>query len=142
MHRTYVFCQCKQNMYFDVLIKLISSYLFRQQLENLRPKDSELLSGAPDIVGVIVTLRSSGANECKDENGRDYDFVSRYFAPWLGVSEDPVTGKMCFPNFMLPKQWAVFLFIRWLLYFLHLLWNTVAHVLPLRHNETLCTLFL
>lgn len=21
-----------------------------------------------------------------------YDFVSRYFAPWVGVNEDPVTG--------------------------------------------------
>lgn len=23
----------------------------------------------------------------------DYDFVSRYFAPWVGVNEDPVTGS-------------------------------------------------
>ncbi len=22
-----------------------------------------------------------------------YDFVSRYFAPWMGVDEDPVTGS-------------------------------------------------
>jgi PhzF family phenazine biosynthesis protein len=25
--------------------------------------------------------------------GRNYDFVSRYFAPWVGVDEDPVTGS-------------------------------------------------
>jgi predicted PhzF superfamily epimerase YddE/YHI9 len=35
------------------------------------------------ITGTIVTLKSSGA---------PYDFVSRYFAPWNGIPEDPVTG--------------------------------------------------
>ena len=33
---------------------------------------------------VIVTSRSDSA---------DYDFVSRYFAPWIGIEEDPVTGS-------------------------------------------------
>jgi len=35
--------------------------------------------------GVIVTAPA--------EPGRDYDFVSRYFAPLFGVDEDPVTGS-------------------------------------------------
>ena len=35
-----------------------------------------------DIRGLIVTSR-----------GRDYDFVSRFFAPRAGVDEDPVTGS-------------------------------------------------
>lgn len=35
-----------------------------------------------DCAGVIVTA----------EDGRDYDFVSRYFAPAKGIPEDPVTG--------------------------------------------------
>ncbi len=34
--------------------------------------------------GVLVTSRSSSS---------DLDFVSRYFAPWVGVNEDPVTGS-------------------------------------------------
>jgi PhzF family phenazine biosynthesis protein len=34
--------------------------------------------------GVIVTCRSSS---------RDYDFVSRFFAPRVGINEDPVTGS-------------------------------------------------
>jgi PhzF family phenazine biosynthesis protein len=34
------------------------------------------------FLGVIVT--ASGAGQ--------YDFVSRYFAPWVGIDEDPVTG--------------------------------------------------
>jgi predicted PhzF superfamily epimerase YddE/YHI9 len=24
----------------------------------------------------------------------DYDFVSRYFNPWVGIDEDPVNGKI------------------------------------------------
>ena len=35
--------------------------------------------------GVIVTTTGQG----KPGN---YDFISRYFAPWNGISEDPVTG--------------------------------------------------
>ena len=39
--------------------------------------------GEQIFLGVIVTAAGSGV----------YDFVSRYFAPWLGVDEDPVTGS-------------------------------------------------
>lgn len=35
-----------------------------------------------DIKGIIVTSSRSPP----------YDFVSRFFAPWLGINEDPVTG--------------------------------------------------
>tara|TARA_Y100001956_G_scaffold66375_1_gene67885 strand:- start:3958 stop:4764 length:807 start_codon:yes stop_codon:yes gene_type:complete len=34
--------------------------------------------------GVLITARSER---------QDVDFVSRYFAPWVGVNEDPVTGS-------------------------------------------------
>jgi predicted PhzF superfamily epimerase YddE/YHI9 len=34
------------------------------------------------VGGVIVTSRGLSP----------YDFVSRFFAPWLGINEDPVTG--------------------------------------------------
>jgi PhzF family phenazine biosynthesis protein len=47
----------------------------------VRPK-FELLSTLP-VQGVIVTSRG-------DQSG--YDFVSRYFAPAIGIDEDPVTG--------------------------------------------------
>jgi PhzF family phenazine biosynthesis protein len=39
--------------------------------------------GDAPFLGVIATARGSG----------DFDFVSRYFAPWVGVDEDPVTGS-------------------------------------------------
>ena len=40
--------------------------------------------GRLNVRGVIVTSRASR---------RDYDFVSRFFAPAAGVDEDPVTGS-------------------------------------------------
>ncbi|WCK56765.1 PhzF family phenazine biosynthesis protein [Aneurinibacillus sp. Ricciae_BoGa-3] len=43
----------------------------------------ELLSFIP-VTGVIVTSPSSYT---------DFDFVSRYFAPRIGINEDPVTGS-------------------------------------------------
>jgi PhzF family phenazine biosynthesis protein len=36
-----------------------------------------------DMIGVIITSPGSPP----------YDFVSRFFAPWVGVPEDPVTGS-------------------------------------------------
>jgi PhzF family phenazine biosynthesis protein len=36
-----------------------------------------------EMKGVILTAKSDGS----------YDFVSRFFAPWLGIDEDPVTGS-------------------------------------------------
>ncbi len=34
--------------------------------------------------GVLVTTQSES---------NEFDFISRYFAPWVGVNEDPVTGS-------------------------------------------------
>lgn len=50
----------------------------------LRPDMSAMKRALPASKGgIIVTARG--------ENG--YDFVSRYFHPWVGVDEDPVTGS-------------------------------------------------
>ena len=54
--------------------------------------EAAVLSAAPnfealkalDVRGVILTARSEGG---------DADFVSRFFAPGIGVDEDPVTGS-------------------------------------------------
>ena len=53
-------------------------------LVNLKP-DFQRMKTTPtneDIKGVIVTSKGHPP----------YDFVSRYFAPWVGINEDPVTG--------------------------------------------------
>lgn len=52
----------------------------------MTPSIQELLAVRTGAVkGVIVTLK---ANE-----NEGYDFYSRYFAPWVGIPEDPVTGS-------------------------------------------------
>jgi len=43
--------------------------------------------------GVIVTAEASG----------DYDFISRFFAPYFGINEDPVTGSA---HTVLGPYWA------------------------------------
>jgi PhzF family phenazine biosynthesis protein len=63
----------------DVLCELADEDAVR----SLTPDIGALLG--IDGRGVIVTARADA--------GRDYDFVSRFFAPRAGVAEDPVTGS-------------------------------------------------
>ncbi len=53
-------------------------------LTNLEPDFERMKSvtAGEDIIRVIVT--SKGHSQ--------YDFISRFFAPWVGINEDPVTG--------------------------------------------------
>lgn len=62
----------------DYLVEVESEEVLRSLTPNF-----ELLKTIPSR-GVIVTSRSSNS---------DIDFVSRFFAPRLGVNEDPVTGS-------------------------------------------------
>ena len=67
---------------FDFLVEVESETVVRE----MQP-DFTLLSKIP-IRGVIVTSRADAG---------DYDFVSRFFAPAVGINEDPVTGSAhCF----------------------------------------------
>ena len=43
----------------------------------------KLLKHSKPLGGIIVTAASE----------TEHDFVSRYFAPWVGIDEDPVTGS-------------------------------------------------
>ena len=63
---------------FDYLLEVDSEELVRK----LTP-DFSLLRTLP-IRGIIVTSSADSA---------EYDFVSRFFAPAVGVDEDPVTGS-------------------------------------------------
>jgi PhzF family phenazine biosynthesis protein len=62
----------------DILVELASE----REVRELRPDVTRLL--AIQARGIIVTSRS--------ESGT-YDFISRFFAPAVGVPEDPVTGS-------------------------------------------------
>lgn len=63
---------------FDYLVEVASEDIVRGLLPNF-----SLLSSV-QARGVIVTSRASTPG---------YDFVSRFFAPQVGVNEDPVTGS-------------------------------------------------
>lgn len=63
---------------FDLLVEIESEAVLR----NLSPNYQQL--AAIPVRGVIVTSR------CASD---DYDFVSRFFAPNCGITEDPVCGS-------------------------------------------------
>lgn len=63
---------------FDILVEMPT----QKNVEDLN-LDFELLKSMP-FRGLMVTAKSSS---------NEYDFVSRFFAPAVGVNEDPVTGS-------------------------------------------------
>ena len=79
----------------DWLLKIASG-----RIETLRPNFALLhpLSAPLKMRGVIVTARAP--------RGADYDFASRFFAPGVGVAEDPVTGSA---HTKLAAFWSVLL---------------------------------
>jgi PhzF family phenazine biosynthesis protein len=73
----------------DVLCELADEGAVRSLVPDLAA-----LTGV-DARGIIVTARADA--------GSDYDFVSRFFAPRVGVTEDPVTGSA---HTVLAPYWA------------------------------------
>ncbi len=71
--------------YSDTNQKLLVRVESDKKVRGLHPDFNSLLAAENSMGwrGVIVTAEGMG----------QYDFVSRYFAPWMGVNEDPVTGS-------------------------------------------------
>ena len=65
------------------------------ELANLKPDFSALLLSHTTINGVLVTAVS---------NTENFDFHYRYFWPWAGTNEDPVTGGV---QTFLTKYWSL-----------------------------------
>lgn len=63
-----------------------------EEVKSLKPDFTKLLEFPP--ARVIVTARSDNPK---------YDFISRYFAPGIGIPEDPVTGSA---HCALPLYWS------------------------------------
>jgi len=63
-------------------------------LGNLSPNFAALVAAQDGINGILVTAA------CHDDT---YDFHSRYFWPWSGTNEDPVTGGT---HTFLAKYWG------------------------------------
>lgn len=64
------------------------------ELKQLEPDFDALLASHDSIQGVVVTAKSKSA---------DFDFHSRFFWPWSGGNEDPVTGVT---HTFLAKYWG------------------------------------
>lgn len=73
-----------------ILLEISDSNL----LAKLAPDFASLLNSYENINGILVTARSA------DE---EYDFHYRYFWPWAGTNEDPVTGGV---QTFLAKYWG------------------------------------
>jgi PhzF family phenazine biosynthesis protein len=74
-----------QNVLYAKVRKILLVHLENEEsVKRLKPNFElmKLVTTKEDIEGVIVTSSSDPP----------YDFISRYFAPWVGVNEDPVTG--------------------------------------------------
>jgi PhzF family phenazine biosynthesis protein len=71
---------------FDYLVELSS--------------EEELRGLSPDMSGIV---RAGARGVIATARGEEYDFVSRFFAPAVGVPEDPVTGSA---HCALASYWA------------------------------------
>lgn len=65
-----------------------------ETLANLKPDFLALVNSYTGIAGVLVTAYSKSV---------EFDFHYRYFWPWAGTNEDPVTGGV---QTFLTKYWA------------------------------------
>jgi PhzF family phenazine biosynthesis protein len=83
--------------YSDSLQTLLVELVNPQMVASLQPNFSMLQSIQipKPLSGLIVTAQAEPTQTC--------DFVSRFFSPWLGINEDPVTGSA---HTVLGPYWA------------------------------------
>ncbi|KAM4852648.1 phenazine biosynthesis-like domain-containing protein isoform 2-T5 [Thomomys bottae] len=72
-----------------LLVRLSDSYK-RSFLETLKVNTQNLpqIEDTGKVRGLILTLKGEPGGQTQA-----FDFYSRYFAPWVGLAEDPVTGS-------------------------------------------------
>ena len=68
------------------LLVVVDSVDVIHQIVPLIPKLESIVFPVP-VKGLICTTQYTG------DDYQQYDIVSRYFAPWNGIPEDPVTGN-------------------------------------------------
>jgi PhzF family phenazine biosynthesis protein len=75
--------------------KLLLEYAGPDEVRRLAPDFAAMLAARTDVKvqGVIATAKARAP----------HDFTSRYFAPWVGINEDPVTGSA---HTVLAPYWA------------------------------------
>ena len=57
------------------------------------PAGVKALKPKGDLEAVLLQVKAGSLVATSPGDGKPYDFVSRFFAPHLGVPEDPVTGS-------------------------------------------------
>ncbi|HWC62293.1 MAG TPA: PhzF family phenazine biosynthesis isomerase, partial [Rhizomicrobium sp.] len=57
------------------------------------PADIAALKPTGALDEVLLRVQTASLQATARGDGKPYDFVSRFFAPYLGVQEDPVTGS-------------------------------------------------
>lgn len=82
---------CEYNAETKILVLEIDNAAI---LQNLKPDYGKLKASHSEINGVLVTALSDKS---------EFDFESRYFWPWSGTNEDPVTGGT---HTFLAKYWG------------------------------------
>uniref|UniRef100_A0AC35FKR4 Uncharacterized protein n=1 Tax=Panagrolaimus sp. PS1159 TaxID=55785 RepID=A0AC35FKR4_9BILA len=79
------------------LLLVLDEKTTKSELLSLTHHSNELLLAHDGSVvrGVVVTLspKDPKSQGFIDANGKSFDYVSRYFAPWAGINEDSATGS-------------------------------------------------
>ncbi|CAD6193586.1 unnamed protein product [Caenorhabditis auriculariae] len=80
------------------LIVVIDEMTSKFEMEQFESDSQKMLSVHPDgdfVRGIIVTFAPKNAQTqgFVDKLGEEYDYACRYFAPWVGILEDPATGS-------------------------------------------------
>ena len=57
------------------------------------PGDIKALKPNGDLEAILLQVKAGSLLASSADDGKPYDFVSRFFAPHFGVPEDPVTGS-------------------------------------------------
>ena len=57
------------------------------------PADIKRLKPDGNLEAVLLRIEAGSLLAPSKGDGKPYDFVSRFFAPYFGVPEDPVTGS-------------------------------------------------
>jgi len=72
--------------------KPVNAYSTGENLMLVYESSDEIASLAPEM-SLVANLPYQGVIATSRGDGKPYDFVSRYFAPRVGIPEDPVTGS-------------------------------------------------
>jgi PhzF family phenazine biosynthesis protein len=73
-------------------IEPIETVGFGRKLLFLVENEDEVYQLQPDF-SALKKMPGRGVVITSASRSEEYDFISRYFAPWVGVDEDPVTGS-------------------------------------------------